>query len=59
MDRGGVGAEGKGGGGGGSDPVSYDIFRPQNIEPGFNLVCDNMSPGSIYRCEILKPPIKY
>lgn len=47
------------GGGGGSDPVSYDIFRPQNIEPGFNLVCDNMSPGSIYRCEILKPPIKY
>lgn len=40
-------------------PMSYDILIPRNIEPGFNLLCDIINLGLIYRCEILNPPIKY
>lgn len=40
-------------------PMSYNILIPRNIESGFNLLCDIINLGLIYRCEILNPPIKY
>lgn len=42
-------------------PVSFNILIPQNIEPGINILLQYqfMNRGSIYRCEILSPLMKY
>ena len=37
-------------------PVWDDILTPLNIDPGVNISYDILTPGSIYRNDILTPP---